>query len=440
MQTIQLSAHIRSPKVAYIVSRFPALTETFVLYEILAMEKLGVGVELYPLLRTRSKVTHPEAERWVHRAHYLPFLSLAILRAQWYFIRRDLVAYCKVWADVLRGAWGSANYFFGAIAIFPKVVLWAYDMLDQEVVHIHAHFANHPAVAALIIQRLTGIPFSFTARGTDIQVDRHLLKRKVQAAEFAIAVSNYNKTIMIDECGPAVREKIHVVYGGVDVDRLSPPHAKSSVGAFRILCVARFEEVKGHPYLVEACRTLQERGVDFECRLIGDGPLLPSVKKRIEEAGLSKEVRLLGPRVYREVIHELWQSDSLVLPSVPTALGNREGIPNVLKEAMACGLPVVATSIGGIPELVEDGQTGILVPPKSGIALADALQRLYDDPTLRRQLGRAGKERVLRDFSLRTSTTKRASLYLGSSRAGRLFRDFSLNERAERQVPAHHSG
>ena len=439
MQTKQLSARRRSPKVAFIVSRFPALTETFVLYEILAMERLGVGVELYPLLRVHAKVTHPEAERWIHRAHYLPFLSLAIVRAHWHFIRRDLAGYCKVWAEVLRAAWGSANYFFGAIAIFPKVVRCAYELLDQQVVHVHGQFGNHPAVAALIIHRLTGIPFSFTARGTDIQVDRHMLKEKVQAAEFVIAVSNYNKQIMIDECDSTVREKIHVVYGGVDIDRLVPRHDRSSAKPFRILCVARFEEVKGHPYLVEACQTLRERGVDFECRLIGDGPLLPSVTKQIEKAGLNKEVRLLGPRMYREVIHELAQADSLVLPSVPTVRGNREGIPNVLKEAMACGLPVVATTIGGIPELVRDGHSGILVPPKSGIALADALQRLYDDLSLRRRLGRAGRETVLRDFNLKVSTTKRAKLFLGSNQAGLFLRDFTLNERDKPEVPAHHS-
>lgn len=412
VQTVQ-PENLARPRIAYIVSAFPVLTETFVLYEIIAMEKLGIAVELFPLRRAHNTVIHAEAEHWDSVAHYRPFFSLSVLRAQWHFIRHPL-HYFHLWADVLRGTWGSANYFFGAIAIFPKAVLLAHDMLRQRITHIHAHFANHPAVAALIIHRLTGIPFSFTARGTDVQVDRHMLKQKVDAAQCVIAVSSYNKTIIVDECGPGVREKVHVIYGGVDVDLLSPDSSRSA-GPFRILCVARFEEVKGHLYLIQGCRLLRERGVAFDCRLIGDGPLFSAIKKQVADAGLHKEVRLLGPRTYHEVICELQKADTVVLPTAPTANGKCEGIPNVLKEAMACGVPVVASSVGGIPELVADGRTGILVPPKNAAALADALQRLSEDEPLRHRLGRIGREKIVRDFNLRISTERRANLFLGAT-------------------------
>ena len=431
VQQSRSSKRLASPKLAYIVSAFPVLTETFILYEIIAMEKLGVAIELYPLRRGRSPITHEEAGRWIKRAHYRPFFSLSVLRAQWHFIHRDPAGYCQVWAEILRGAWGSANFFFGAIAIFPKAVLLAYEMLKTGITHVHAHFANHPAVAALIIHRLTGIPFSFTARGTDIQVDRHMLRLKVDAAECVIAVSFYNKNIILDECGLGVREKVHVIYGGIDVDRLSPALGRPA-GPFRILCVARFEEVKGHAYLVEACRILRERGVAFECRLLGIGPLLPVVEKQVLQAGLSEHVRLLGPRAYQDVICELRQADTFVLPTAQTANGKCEGIPNVLKEAMACGVPVVASSVGGIPELVDDCCTGVLVPSKNAIALADALQSLGEDAALRRRLGRAAREKVVRDFNLKLSTAKRANLFLGGNR--RSFACQNSSDGSESQV------
>jgi glycosyltransferase involved in cell wall biosynthesis len=402
----------RSVNIAYIVSGFPTLYETFILYEMLAMENLGVTVALYPLRRTYPKITHPEAQRWIERAHYHPYLSLASLRAQWHFIRRDPLGYLKLLAEVLRGTWGSANFFLGAIAIFPKTVLFAYEMSSQGISHVHAQFANHPAVAALIIHRLTGIPFSFTARGSDVQVDRHMLKVKMQAAEFAIAVSADNKRIMAAECGPGLREKIHVIRGGVDVDRLLPHPSDRSAGPLRILCVARFEEVKGHTYLVEACRILRARGIAFECRLIGEGPLLRTIAAQIKQGGLCKEIQLRGPCGYQEVIHEFSQADVVVLPTAPTAQGDREGIPNVLKEAMACGLPVVGSLVGGIPELVDHERTGILVAPKNAGALADALQTLRDDPPLRRRLGEAARDKIVREFNLKVNAAKRASLFV----------------------------
>ena len=414
LPTVSQTHRSPSSRVAYIVSGFPTLYETFVLYDILAMEELGVSVELYPLRRTYPKIVHPEAHRWIERAHFHPYLSLKILCAQWHFIRCQPLGYLKLWAEVLRGTWGSANFFLGAIAIFPKAVLFAYEMSRQGIVHVHAHFANHPAVAGLIIHRLTGIPFSFTARGSDVQVDRHMLKNKVKAAEFALAVSSDLKRIMVNECEPSLQEKIHVIRGGVDVDRLSPPLRSRSADPLRILCVARFDEVKGHTYLVEACRILRQRNTPFECRLVGEGPLVRTIELQIKKSGLGKEIQLLGPRSYQEVLNELAEADVVVLPTAPTAAGQHEGMPTVLQEAMACGLPVVSCLVEGITELVDDDLNGILVMPRNAAALADAFQRLQDNPPLRHQMGRAGREKIVQRFSLKVNTAKRASLFLKS--------------------------
>ena len=412
MSSTSYSANGAGPlRVAQVVSRFPMVTETFVLYELEALEKLGVTVELYSLLREYPKVVHAEAEKWIRRAHYLPWLSPGILRAHWHFIWRDAARYFRTLAEVLRGAWGCLHCFGGVLVFFPKVVRFAYEMKEQGIDHLHGQFGYHEAVAALVVHRLTGIPFSFTARGYDVQVDGHMMKEKVGAADFVISVSENNKEIILNKCGLGAGEKIHTIQGGVDVERLSPRPECSLGKRLRILCVARFEEVKGHAYLVEACRILKERGVPFECALIGDGPLMAKIEEQIQQLDLCDEVLLLGALPYDEVVEQFSRADVVVLATAPTASGKREGSPTVLMEAMACGLPVVSCHAGGIPEIVDDGETGILVAPRDAVALADALQRLGGDPALRRRLGRAGREKCVREFNLKVSTARRARLF-----------------------------
>jgi len=407
-------------KIAYIMSRFPKLTETFVLYEILALEQLGLAVEIYPLLREHQTVTHHEAKRLVKRAHFHPFLSLPILWAQWHFIRRGPSDYFKLWLEVLHGTWGSLNFFVGAIGIFPRVVRFAHEMEKQEITHVHAHFATHPALAGLIIHRLTGIPFSFTAHGSDLHVERRMLDKKVEAAAFAVTISSYNKELMIKECGEETRKKIHVVHCGIDPDFFSRPNTRNGNGPFQIMCLASFEEVKGHKYLIQACQILHERGVDFCCHFLGDGPLRSKIEAQIAETGIQDKFRLHGPNPRPEIARMLAEVDVMVLASVPTRSGKREGIPVALMEAMASGLPVVASDISGIPELVQSGRTGLLVPPGNVALLADAIYALQENEEMRRCMGRAGREKVLCEFNQQNSAAQLSSLFLsGLKRAAR---------------------
>jgi len=420
------------PKLAYIMSRFPKLTETFILYEILALEELGVPVEIFPLLRERQPVTHPEADRLVRRAHFLPFVSWSILRAQGHFIRRRPLAYFSLWAEVVRETCGSLNFLVGAIGIFMKAVRFAYEVESRQVRHIHAHFVNHPAVAALIIHRLTGVPFSFTAHGSDLHVDRRMLKKKVEAAAFAVTISAYNKELMIQECGNRVREKIHVIHCGVDVDIFSRRCRPRGEQPFQILCVASFEAVKGHKHLLEACRLLRARGVDFVCHLVGDGPLRLQVKGQIEAANLAGSVVMHGMLSRPEVAKMYRAADVVVLASVFTERGDREGIPIVLMEAMASGVPVVASAISGIPELVDAGRTGLLVPPGDPSALADALQTVKEADAERRYLmGAAGREKVQAKFNLKTNAVALRDLLLGEKEPNP---EASLQAEAAREV------
>jgi colanic acid/amylovoran biosynthesis glycosyltransferase len=388
-------------KVAYVMSRFPKLSETFILGEILAVEEKGVDVELFPLLRERTEVMHPEAAVLCERARFQPFLSLPILRSQLHFLRRAPRMYAGTLWALLRGTWGSANYFVGALGIFPKVVHDARLMEADGIAHVHCHFSNHPAAAGFVINRLTGIPYSFTAHGFDLHVDRHMLCEKVGAAAFVVAVSDYNRRLILEECGERAGARVAVVHCGVDTNFFRPRKTAAPERPFSILCVGTLHEVKGQSYLLEACRLLAESGADVACTLVGDGPDRAALVEQIAASGLEERVTIAGRRTRSEVAELLGRADVLVSPSVPTAEGKREGIPVVLMEAMASGVPVVASGISGIPELVEDGQSGLLVPPRDASALASALRMLHDDPALRERLARAGRQTVEREFDVR---------------------------------------
>ncbi len=395
-------------RVAYIMSRFPKLTETFILREIVAMERVGVRIDLYPLLRERQPLVQPAAAPYVRGARYLPFLSADILRSQaWYLRDRGRRRrYVRALLDVIAGTWRSPNFLVGGLGIFPKVAHAARAMAADRVDHVHCHFANHPALAGFIVHRLVDIPYSFTAHGSDLHVDRTMLASKVGEAAFAVTISEDNRRVISETCGPALAERVAVIHCGVEpaVYAPGPEHRDEGQGAgLRIIAIGTLHEVKGQSHLIEACRLLRERGVVASCVIVGDGPDGPALSRQVADGGLEGSVTLIGQLTESAVIDALHAADVLVAPSVPTRRGKREGIPVVLMEGMAAGLPVVASRLSGIPELVEDGVSGILVPPADPASLATALADLAADPDRRRRMGAAGRATVVRDFDVNTN-------------------------------------
>lgn len=400
------AAHPAPPvRIAYVMSRFPKLSETFVLNEMIALESFGAHVDVYPLLRERQTVSHPEVHAWIARARYLPFLSLGILAANAHYALRQPRRYARMLRDVLGGTWRSPRMFAGTLAILPKSVRFAYEMEQSGVAHVHAHFAIHPALAAFVVHRLTDIPFSFTAHGSDVYVDRRMLAQKVNAAAFTVAISEFNRRIIIEECGSASADRVHVVHCGVDPDFFAPAprHERDVV---ELVCVAVLEEKKGHRYLIDACAQLRDRGVRFRCHLVGDGPLRRELEQRVADAGLTEVVLLHGGRPRNEVAGLVAGADIAVLASHRTGRGKMEGIPVALMEAMACGVPVVATVMTGIPELVEHEVNGLLVRSGDAVPLADALETLARDARLRSRLGAAARAKVLEEFDLRANARR----------------------------------
>jgi glycosyltransferase involved in cell wall biosynthesis len=402
----------RRVHVAYVMSRFPKLTETFVLNEIIEVQALGVDVSIYPLLREHDRVLQPGAADLVGRARYLPFLAWSFAASHARFLRRRPRAYLSSLADLVRDNIGKPRFLAAGLLLFPKIVHAAALMASQGIDHVHCHFARHPALAGLIISRLTGIPYSFTAHGSDVHVDRRMLCRKLAEARFAITISEFNRAVIEGDCGPVPRTKLETLHVGVDTAVFSPsPDKRASDGGLRIVCVGTLHEVKGQVHLIEACALLRDRGIGVSCRLVGRGPDAPELRRTIERLGLQDVVKLVGPLARDGVIGELRRADVLAAPSVVSARGQREGIPVVLMEAMSCGLPVVASRLSGIPELVGHERNGLLFTPGRADELADALARLARDGDLRQRLGNEGRSTIERDFDLRTSVARLVAMF-----------------------------
>ena len=407
-----MSARRGSRRVAYITSRFPKLSETFVLYEILAVEELGVDVEIFPLIRGREAVHHKEAARLAERAHDIPLLSRTVLAAQWHWLRNRPRAYLRSWWAAIRGNLGSPRFLARAVVVVPLAATYGRRMSELQVEHIHAHWATHPALAAYVASGLTGIPYSFTAHAHDIYVERPMLLEKIRRASFVVTISEYNRRFLERHYGAVARSRLVVIHCGTDTGLFQPPVARPP-GPWTVVCVASLQPQKGHRHLIEACRRLVAGGIDLRCMLVGDGETRGELERQIRLAGLGAHVRFMGQQPRHRVIELVGSADAVAQPSVILANGKMEGIPVALMEAMAMERPVVATDISGVAELVENGSTGLLVPPGDPGRLSDALRAIHDDPELGRALGRAGRRKVVEEFDLSRSAAELARRFIG---------------------------
>jgi len=385
------------------MSRFPHLPETFILREMIEMEKLGWEISLYPLVLQEQSVTHPAVKKFEQRAHSLPFISGAILSENFSELIHHPGSYFRLLGRIIKENSSSTKFLIRALAIFPKCVLMARMMQKDGIQHIHVHYATHPALAAWIIHQLTGIPYSVTAHAHDIYVEKPMLGTKILDSAFVIAISEFNRKYLIDYLGEWVDEKIHVVHCGVKPEDYQIHKDDDTSGVFHIMTIGSLQPYKGQKYLVSACAELVNRGIPVHFSIIGGGELKEDLQSQIVSLGLEKIVDLAGARTQEEVAEMLPRADCYVQPSIITPLGKMEGIPVSLMEALVCQVPVVATAISGVPELVQDQKTGLLVPPENVEMLVNAIETIYNDRGYACQLARDGRDLVLREFSLATN-------------------------------------
>jgi glycosyltransferase involved in cell wall biosynthesis len=262
----------------------------------------------------------------------------------------------------------------------------------------------------MVVSQLLGIPFSFTAHAWDIFKEQAMLPSKLLAADFTVTISKYNLQFLSQLC-PTAADRIHVIRCGVNLARFSYRNEYPSASPPHILSVSRLTEKKGVVRIIEACVLLRDQGIDFACTIVGDGPQRAALQRLITARRLQNRVKLVGGLVQSE-LRELWQrAHVFVLPCTIASDGNRDGIPIALMEAMALGVPVISTTISGIPELIEDGVSGLLVPPDDVDALGQAIVRLLSEPKLATRLAREGRHCVEREYDVRQNTTKKALLF-----------------------------
>lgn len=399
-------------RIAYIVSRFPHLPETFILREMIALEELGWRIVLFPLIYQKQDVVHEQAIPWLDRARRLPWLSDKIILTNLKeFVHRPWL-YLSLWKRVLSENFHSPKFLVRAVLLFPKAVLIAKIVRDENISHIHAHYATHPALVAWIIHQLTGISYSVTVHAHDIFVEETMLSTKLKNSIQVVAISEYNKKYLLKKLGSWIDGMTQVIRCGVDSELYSVPnHRLKKNELFEILSIGSLQPYKGYQYLIKACAILRDRGVQFQCRIVGGGNLHSELSKMISVNNLYSSVKLLGPKNQDDVAKMLSEADCYVQPSVITPSGKMEGIPVALMEAMASGLPVIASSLSGIPELVKEGETGWLVPPGDAQKLAEAILQVYNDPIAALVKLENARRFVLKEFELHSNVQKLSHLF-----------------------------
>jgi len=393
-------------RIGYVLKVFPRLSQTFILRELLAHQRAGARVDVFSLRAPRDEPVHAEVAQ----------LGLPVIRLHETTLDSARAAWCSADGDgTALDAWLETNRNHDLRTLVLALGL-ASEVRLRRVEHLHAHFAKLPARVARLTSGLTGVGFSFTAHARDIfheSVDPDDLARNLHCADSVVTVSEFNRRHLasIEPVTP-----IYTVQNGLGLDGLSyrDPHDRAP----RLIAVGRLVEKKGFADLVEAAGLLRDRGVDFDAELIGDGPLEESLRQQIEQRGLGDRLRLVGPRPQAEVIRAVQESACLVAPCVVAADGDRDGLPTVLVEALALGTPAVSTPVTGIPELIRNEETGLLVPEHSPDALADALERLLTDADLRRRLARAGRELIECEYDVRKTSDRLRTIFETARESG----------------------
>ena len=388
------------PRIAYILKMYPRFSETFIVNEILELERRGVDIRIYSLRKPddgRFHASLAQVRANVIYAPEYPEMEPARIEAGHAVVQ---AAFPERYAAAQ--AFSEAQNHPYARKRFLQAGFIAGHLLQHPVDAMHAHFASSAARIANLVNQMTGLPYSFTAHAKDIyheEVSPASLRQKMAAARFVVTVSRFNQAHLQAIAGPALAD-IRCLYNGIDL-HLFHPDAAVQQASNVILGIGRLVEKKGFDTLIRACGLLSDWGVDYQCRIIGSGDQRDALKGLIDELGLAQSVYLLGPRPQEEVQLAYRQAAVFALPCIVGRDGNRDGLPTVLLEAMASGLPAVSTLLTGIPEIIDDGVNGLLTEPGAVEPLARALADLLAAPRRRYQMGLAARDKVERLFDLR---------------------------------------
>jgi glycosyltransferase involved in cell wall biosynthesis len=386
----------------YLFERFPSFGQTFCYREVAELYRQGVAVPIFSIRNPKDEPVQDWDARIVQRVHYLPeemeLLDDVRRASKKGKLAPEIVA-------ALDG-WGRRTDF---LRLYQAVYV-GLRLQEAGISHVHAHFAGMAARTAFWIGKFFPITFSFTAHANDIFAPRNFeigLDKLVGAARVVVTETDYAEKFLRERF-PEYADRIHRVYNGLNLAEFR--RATFSSDPPSIVAIGRVIVKKGFANLIRACALLVERGKSFRCEIVGEGPLENQLRAQIEQLRLQEFVQLPGPKPQHELRARLANASVFVLPSVPEPEGGMDNLPTVIMEAMATGLPVVSTRVGGIPEMVIDNQTGFLVQPEDAVALAGAIEKVTNDRSLGQTLGRAGYEHAQKLFSIEKNVRELCAL------------------------------
>lgn len=403
------SMPVAAPRLAYLVSRYPAVSHTFIVREVVELRKLGFRVETASINLPDQKLSEMAPVDQLETESTLYIKSLGAVRAL---------------LSMLRILWRRPRSFFGALRFamgvgngsaretvtnafyFAEAALLMTWLEQRELTHLHVHFANAAATVAMIAARLGPVSFSLTVHGPDefYEVGRHALKQKTEAATFVCCIGRYARSQLMKVSDPPNWSKYRLAPLGVDTDQFRPRPFRRNPRRWEILCVGRLSPAKGQLILLQALKRLFADGRDIHCRFVGDGPDRSSLTAFADQELPSQGVTFQGAVNADRVLDYLCEADMFILPSFA------EGIPVALMEAMSMEVPCISTIVAGIPELIRHGVDGLLVSPSDDAELASTAALLMDDEDLRRRIGAAGRKRVIARFNLQDNVRALAEI------------------------------
>ncbi|THB77528.1 MAG: colanic acid biosynthesis glycosyltransferase WcaL [Desulfobulbaceae bacterium] len=391
------------PTLAYILKGYPRISETFISNEILLLEQRGFKMHLFPMRKPRENFTHDSVKKIQAAVDYLPTeLSLDFVK----LIIPNLLlvaAQPKRYFSALKLALdryrqnrkiATIKHLFQA-----GYMVWYHLRKDPSIVHLHGHFAHSPTSVTMFASQLSGLPFSFTAHAKDIYTsDPEKLREKIGRADFVITCTLHNKAYL-ESLIKTEFTAVHCVYHGIDLSLFHNQQQQITARPpYQIFTIARLTPKKGLPTIYRALRILKDKGIDFHHTLIGDGDDREQILALIDQLELSDYCTWLGTQNHTQVLDRFRQSHLFVLGCEIAKNGDRDGIPNVLVESLAMGVPAVSTNVSAIPEILIHEESGLTVPPRDPDALAAAMSRLLQDEQLRRKVIEQGRALVHEKF------------------------------------------
>jgi len=414
-------------QIGYLLRSYPRLSQTFILNEILALEQIGVSIQIFALTDPREKVVQTQVRQVRAPVHYLdetmqPRLLRNTLRENFEVARLHFVGYVRALFYIAsnrgidQGYTASNRWQCFLQAVHLIYLLGLIERCSRKKVdHLHAHFAHDPTLIAYLVHCITGLPFSFTAHARDLyQVPEKVLIDRIRQARAVITCCRANLEYL-NRIAHSQQSKFSLVYHGVNLKDFQPasnPGTGSVPTSPLILSVGRLVEKKGFQDLLQALLIVKNRGEGFQCAIYGDGPLCKQLERWIEEHGMTREIVLKGDRTQRELVSVFQNANLFILTPVQTDDGDRDGIPNVLLEAMAVGLPVITTAVAGIPELVDNNQNGLLYQPHDVEGISSGIIELLRSAEKRKRLGSAASNKVREQFDVTQAAKRLKTLFI----------------------------